>query len=186
MRALLICSLYNSSSFRRLCSAISEDLAYRWFCFLTVDDPVFDHSSISPFIGHDGFAAIFEGLDHELLRLGLLLPEMYVDFSLVISDVNSHDLSPGGMTVEEFKERATEVNGLFTIIKTTVEEDRVEHEEVRRFRKPDGHLPLSAVDTDARWRTSQRRNRTVCTTGRTPSLTWADSSFPEEGPRLRG
>ena len=58
VRALLICSLYNIASFRRLCSAISENLAYRRFCFLTIDDPVFDHSSISRFIdriGRDGF-----------------------------------------------------------------------------------------------------------------------------------
>ena len=41
VRALLICSLYNIASFRRLCSAISENLAYRRFCFLTIDDPVF-------------------------------------------------------------------------------------------------------------------------------------------------
>ena len=29
VRALLICSLYNVASFRRLCSAISENQAYR-------------------------------------------------------------------------------------------------------------------------------------------------------------
>lgn len=29
VRALLICSLYNIASFRRLCSAISENLTYR-------------------------------------------------------------------------------------------------------------------------------------------------------------
>ena len=31
VRALLICSIYNIASFRRLCSAISENIAYRWF-----------------------------------------------------------------------------------------------------------------------------------------------------------
>ena len=78
VRALLICSLYNIASFRTLCSAISENTAYRWFCFLTTDDPVFDHSSISHFIdriGRDGFAAIFDGLNEELLRLGMLSPD---------------------------------------------------------------------------------------------------------------
>ena len=30
IRALLICSLYNISSFRRLSSAIAENIAYRW------------------------------------------------------------------------------------------------------------------------------------------------------------
>ena len=86
VRALLICSLYNIASFRRLCSPISENIAYRWFCFLTIDDPVFDHSGISHFIdriGRDGFAAIFDGSNDQLLRLGLLSPELYVDCSLV-------------------------------------------------------------------------------------------------------
>ena len=158
VRALLICSLYNIASFRRLCSAISENIAYRWFCFLTIDDPVFDHSSISHFIdriGRDGFGAVFDGLNDELLRMGLLSPEMYVDSSLVKANVNSHDLSPSGMTTEEFKEQAVQVNGLFVIAETTVDDNGVEHETPRYFQKSDGRLPLSPVDTDARWRTSR-------------------------------
>ena len=131
VRTLLICSLYNIASFRRLCSAISENIAYRWFCFLTIDDSVFDHSSISHFIdriGRDGFGAIFDLLNDELLRMGLLSPETYVDSSLVKSSVNSHDLSPSGMTVEEFKEHVVQGNVLFVIAETTVDADGVEHE----------------------------------------------------------
>ena len=115
MRALLICSLYNIASLRRLCSAITENTAYRWFCFLTIDDPVFDHSSISHFIdrvGRGGFAAIFDGLNDALLRLGLWSPEMYVDSNLVKANVSGYGLEPSGMTVAEFKERAIEENGL--------------------------------------------------------------------------
>ena len=47
VRALLICSLYNIASFRRLCPAISENICYRWFCFLTIDDP-----GVRPFHHH--------------------------------------------------------------------------------------------------------------------------------------
>ena len=107
VRALLICYLYNISSFRRLSSAIGENIAYRRFCFLTIDDPVFDHSTISYFIervGHEGFGAIFQDLNKELRRLGLLSPEMYADSSLVKVNVNSHHLSRSGLTVEEFRE----------------------------------------------------------------------------------
>ena len=114
VRTLLICSLYNISSCRRLCPAISENLAYRWFCFLTIDDSVFDHSSISHFIdriGRDGFAAIFDGLNGELLHLGMLSPETYVDSRLIKANVNSRDLSPSGLMVEKFKERAIEATG---------------------------------------------------------------------------
>ena len=99
VRALLVCSLYNIASFRRLCSAISENIAYRWFCFLNIDDPVFDHSSISHFIhriGREGFGAIFDGLNQELLRLGLLSPETYVDSSLVKANVSGMGWPPAG------------------------------------------------------------------------------------------
>ena len=158
IRALLICSLYNISSFRRLSSVIAENLAYRWFCFLTIDDPVFDHSTISYFIeriGREGFIAICQGLNEELLRLGLLSPEMYADSSLVKANVHSHQLSRSGLTVAEFRERAIKENGLFVLSESGVDENGVEWEETRYFQDSKGFLPLSPVDTDARWRTSR-------------------------------
>ena len=158
VRALLICSLYNIASFRRLCSAISENLAYRWFCFLTIDDPVFDHSSISRFIDRTdqgGFAAIFDGLNDKLLRLGLLSPQMYVGSSLVKANVSEYGLESSGMTAAEFKERAIEENGLFVLTETAVDDDGVEHEQVRYFQSPEGRMPLNPVDTDARWKTTR-------------------------------
>ena len=158
VRALLVCSLYNIASFRRLCSAISENIAFRWFCFLTIDDPVFDHSSISHFIdriGREGFAAIFDGLNLELLRLGMLSREMYVDSTLVKANVSGYGLAPSGMTVAEFKEQAIEENGLFMITETTVDGDGAQHETARYFQSPEGRLPLNPVDTDARWRTTR-------------------------------
>ena len=158
VRALLICSIYNIASFRRLCSAISENIAYRWFCFLTIDDPVFDHSTITHFLnrtGREGFSEIFAGLNEELLRMGLLSPELYADSSMVKADVNTYGLSRSGLTVQEFKERAIEANGLFMLPGTAVDADGGEQVEVRYFQDPQGHLPLSPVDTDARWRSSR-------------------------------
>ena len=35
VRALLISSLYNITSYRRVVHAISENIAFRWFCFLS-------------------------------------------------------------------------------------------------------------------------------------------------------
>ena len=128
VRALLICSIYNIASLRRLCSAISESIVYRWFCFLTIDDPVFDHSTITHFInriGREGFSEVFDGLNQELLRMGLLSPELYVDSSMVEASVNSYGLSRSGMTVEEFKEQVVEENGLFAITRSTVDDEGV-------------------------------------------------------------
>ena len=161
VRALLICSLYNIASFRRLCSTISENIAFRWFCSLTIDGPVFDHSTISYFmerIGREGFAAIFKGLNSELLRLGLLSAEMYVDSTLVKVNVSGYGLAPSGMTVAEFKEQAIEENGLFVITETTVDGDDSQHETAVYFQSPKGRMPLNLVDTAPRWRTTRAGN----------------------------
>ena len=158
VRALLVCLLYNIASFRRLCSVISENIAFRWFCFLTIDDPVFDHSSISLFIdrvGPEGFAAIFDGLNSKLLRLGMLSRGMYADSTLVKANVSGYGLAPIGMTVDEFKEQTIKENGLFKIVETTIDEDGAQRESERYFQSPEGKMPLNPVDTDARWPTTR-------------------------------
>ena len=48
---------------------VSENIAFRWFCFLTLDDGVFDHSTITCFIeriGREGFKVLFDGFNQEL------------------------------------------------------------------------------------------------------------------------
>ena len=181
VRALLVCSLYNIASFRRLCPAISENIAFRWFCFLTIDDPVFDHSSITHSmdrIGREGFAEIFDSLNSELLRLGMLSREMYVDSTLVKANVNGYGLANSGMTVEEFKEQDIEENGLFKIIEATVDEDGARHETARYFQNPEGRLPLNPVDTGARWRTTRAGRASGLQYQRMSSWTAAVSSSP--------
>ena len=141
VRALLISSLYNVSSFRRLCAAISENLAFRWFCFLSIDDDVFHHSTISYFIervGNEGFGQIFQRFNEELLRLGLLSRQVYADSSLVRANVSSSWLSPSGMSVEEFKEKAVEENGLFVLREQKVDEDGEEQESVSYYQDRKG------------------------------------------------
>ena len=83
VRALLISWQCNVSSFRRLCATISENLTFRWFCFPTIDDEVFHHSTISYFIecaGNEEFGQIFQHLNEELLRLGLLSGQVYAEW----------------------------------------------------------------------------------------------------------
>ncbi len=119
---------------------------------------MFDHSTISHFIngiGREGFQAIFDGQNQDLLRMGLMSLEMYVDSSLVKADVSGYGLAPSGLTVAEFKEQAIEENGLFKLTDTTVDDEGVEHEEVRYFQSPEGRMPLGPIDTEARWHTSR-------------------------------
>ena len=79
-------------------AAISENLAFRWFCFLTIDAKEFNRSTIRYFIervGNDGFGQIFHRFSEELLRLGFLSRQMYADSSLVRANVNGHKLAQG-------------------------------------------------------------------------------------------
>jgi len=46
-RTVLVGFLYGIDSQRRLCQEVYCNLAYRWFCHLTLDDKVPDHSSFS-------------------------------------------------------------------------------------------------------------------------------------------
>ena len=67
---------------------------------------MFDHSTITHFInriGREGFSEVFDGLNQELLRMGLLSLELYVDSSMVKANSNSYALSCSGMTVERVK-----------------------------------------------------------------------------------
>ena len=159
VRALLISALYNITSFRRLCLAISENIAFRWFCFLTIDDEVFDHSTITYFIeriGREGFKVLFHGFNQELLRLRLLSPKMYADSTLVKANVSGQSLSPSEMTVEEFQEKAIQENDIFVVKETDNKEDDTTKGQVKYYQDRRGRLPLSPVDPDARWRTHSR------------------------------
>ena len=119
---------------------------------------MFDHSTITYFvnrIGREGFFEVFEGLNQELLRMGLLSPEMYTDSSMVKANVNNFGLSRSDLSVEEFKEQALEENGLFLLASSTVDHHGDERREVRYFQDARGQLPLNPVDTDARCRNSK-------------------------------
>jgi transposase len=167
VRALLVSALCNIVSFRRLCFAISENIAFRWFCFLTIDDEVFDHSTISYFIeriGREGFETIFAGFNEELLRVGLLSPKMYADASLVKANVSMEGLASSSMTVAEFQAKAIQENGLFVIPQEPSAESHDTGGKPRTYyQDPDGRLPLNPVDLDARWRkTSRPRRAELC------------------------
>ncbi len=166
VRALLISSLYNITSYRRLVHAISENIAFRWFCFLGIDDKVFDHPTISVFIeriGRDGFAEVFKRFNSELLRRGMLSKQLYVDSSLVRANLALHNLYPSGLTIEQFQAKAIAENGLFVLTEEKGEGDADKagdgnNRKLRRryFQDSKGRVQLSPVDLDARRRHTGR------------------------------
>ena len=89
----------------------------------------------------------------------LLSDQMYADSSLVRANVGAHNLSRSGMSVDEFRNKAVEENGLFVLKESKVDENGVESERVRYFQDPKGRAPISTVDTDARWSTNSPNKR---------------------------
>ena len=63
IRMLLVSYFYGVNSDRRLCEEVGLNIAYRWFCRLSLNDKVPDHSSLSKIrdrLGEDTFKKIFD------------------------------------------------------------------------------------------------------------------------------
>ncbi len=162
VRALLISAVYNITSFRQLCHSINENLAFRWFLFLSINDEVFDHSTISYFIervGPEGFGRVLEQLNEGLLELGLLSARVYGDSSLVRANASSTGLEPCELKPEEFAQKVKEENGLFVLKEVQAEEGEPPKITVRRYQDKAGKLPISPVDPDARWSKHSRKQK---------------------------
>ena len=63
---------------------------------------------------------------------------MYADSSLVRANVSGRQLSPSGVSVEEFKAKAIEENGLFVLRERQVDEDG--EERVSYYQDPKGRF----------------------------------------------
>jgi hypothetical protein len=87
---------------RALCREVQVNLAYRWFCGLTIEDKLPDHSAFSRARNerfHDGdiFRRVFERVVIACIAAGLVGGEGFaVDASLIASDANKHRSIPGG------------------------------------------------------------------------------------------
>ena len=159
VRALVIGYAYGIPSFRKLCTAIDENLAFRWFLFLGLEDEVFDSSTITVFLqrlGPAGFRGLLARLNHKLLQSGLLTDCAYADSSLVPAAVSTAECVQTNLPPEEFARKAVRENGIFvTCEKGSRRCPRgvARHRLVRRyFQDARGRLPLHPKDLDARWK----------------------------------
>lgn len=157
LRALLLAALYQVPSYRQLVERISENLAFRWFCHLTLDDPVVDHSTLSVFVsrvGRSGLEAVVERLNASLLAAGLLSTRLYLDSSLLPAAVQTSALSP-----RTSDDPPPEPEGEVFVTRTheTGSDEEPAQIQLRRYQDALGRLPLPLHDLDARWRTIRGR-----------------------------
>ncbi len=93
-RMMLIGYCYGIRSERRLCEEVQLNLAYRWFCRLSIEDKVPDHSTFSTnrhgrFRDSDAFRFMFEQVLQRCMTEGLVGGEGFaVDASIVKADAS--------------------------------------------------------------------------------------------------
>src|SRR6516225_5830847 len=109
IRMLIIGYVFAIRSERALCRDVQVNFAYRWFCGLSIEDKVPDHSAFSRarndrFRDSDIFRRVFEHVVETCIAAGLVGGEGFaVDASLIAADANKQRSIPGA---EWNKERA--------------------------------------------------------------------------------
>jgi len=111
IRMLLVGYVFAIRSERALCRDVQVNLAYRWFCGLSIEDKLPDHSAFSRarnerFRDSAIFRSVFERVVEACIAAGLVGGEGFaVDASLIAADANKQRSIPGK---EWDKDRAPE------------------------------------------------------------------------------
>src|SRR6187551_3690745 len=94
IRMLILGYVFAIRSERLLCREVQVNLAYRWFCGLSIEDKIPDHSAFSRarnerFRDSDIFRRVFERVLEACIAAGLVGGEGFaVDASLIAADAN--------------------------------------------------------------------------------------------------
>jgi transposase len=101
IRMLIVGYVFAIRSERALCRDVGVNLAYRWFCGLSIEDKIPDHSAFSRarnerFRDSDIFRNVFERVVGACIGAGLVGGEGFaVDASLIVADANKQRSTPG-------------------------------------------------------------------------------------------
>jgi transposase len=101
IRMLIVGYVFAIRSERALCRDVRVNLAYRWFCGLSIEDKIPDHSAFSRarnerFRDSDILRRVFERVVEACIAAGLVGGEGFaVDASLIAADANKQRSIPG-------------------------------------------------------------------------------------------
>jgi transposase len=101
IRMLIIGYVFGIRSERLLCREVKVNLAYRWFCGLSIEDTIPDHSAFSRarnerFGDSEIFRRLFERVVESCIAAGLVGGQGFaVDASLIAADANKQRSIPG-------------------------------------------------------------------------------------------
>lgn len=95
-RMILLQALYNIDSDRQLCEEVGYNLAYRWFCRLSLTDTVPDHSSMTKIrdrLGEKTYKEIFNRILDQCKTKGLVkLEQVMVDGSVIKANASIYTM----------------------------------------------------------------------------------------------
>jgi transposase len=106
IRMLIVGYCYGIRSERRLCDEVHLNLAYRWFCRLSLEDVVPDHSTFSKnrhgrFRESETFRWLFDDVVRRCMAAGLVKGEGFaVDASIVAADASAQRGEPGEAKID--------------------------------------------------------------------------------------
>jgi transposase len=112
IRMLIVGYLFAIRSERALCRDVRVNLAYRWFCGLSIEDKIPDHSAFSRarndrFRDSSIFRSVFERVVGACIAAGLVGGEGFaVDASLIMADANKQRSIPGPQWRKELDAQA--------------------------------------------------------------------------------
>jgi transposase len=112
IRMLIVGYVFAIRSERALCRDVRVNLAYRWFCGLSIEDKVPDHSAFSRarnerFRDSGIFRSVFERVVGACIAAGLVGGEGFaVDASLIMAEANKQRLIPGPQWSKELDAQA--------------------------------------------------------------------------------
>jgi len=158
IRMLIVGYCYGIRSERRLCEEAHLNLAYRWFCRLSLEDEVPNHSTFSKnrhgrFRDSDLFRWLFNEVLRRCMGAGLVKGEGFaVDASIIKADTSRQRGVPGDEPVN-WRDPALSTRTMREYIEGLDEEALAET------------LPkcLSLTDPQARWTAAQAAQRSTLT-----------------------
>jgi transposase len=112
IRMLIVGYVFAIRSERALCREVGVNLAYRWFCGLSIEDKIPDHSTFSRarnerFRDSGIFRSVFERVVGACIGAGLVGGEGFaVDASLIVADANKQRSIPGSQWSKELDAQA--------------------------------------------------------------------------------
>ena len=101
LRMLVLGYVFAIRSERAICREVQVNLAYRWFCGLSIEDRIPDHSTFTRarnerFRDSDILRGVFERVVEACIAAGLVGAEGFaVDASLIVADANKQRSIPG-------------------------------------------------------------------------------------------